>query len=277
MTTPSTIGFDRLSPQIATVTFTNPPVNLVVSETVWRLKEIVDELESDPDIHVLLFKSGLPDFFFSHFDLAAAADFPAPDSEDAVPVWTDIVLRLSRAPYITIAAIRGRTRGGGNELSLALDLRYASSEKAIFGQPEVGSGILPGGGGTERLPRLIGRDRALEAILTSGDYDAETAERWGWVTRALPDDELDVFVDGIVARLASFDRAALASAKSMVNRATLPPDADLVAAYGEFSESLKFPGFLTRAAGAEALVAQVGLDFEYRLGEWIGIANQQRP
>lgn len=277
MTTASTIAFDRLSPQIATVTFTNPPVNLVVSETVWRLKEIVDELESDPDIHVLLFKSGLPDFFFSHFDLAAAADFPAPDSEDAVPVWTDIVLRLSRAPYITIAAIRGRTRGGGNELSLALDLRYASSEKAIFGQPEVGSGILPGGGGTERLPRLIGRDRALEAILTSGDYDAETAERWGWVTRALPDDELDVFVDGIVARLASFDRAALASAKSMVNRATLPPDADLVAAYGEFSESLKFPGFLTRAAGAEALVAQVGLDFEYRLGEWIGIANQQRP
>ena len=116
------------------------------------------------------------------------------------------------------ATIRGRTRGGGNELSLALDLRYASREHAIFGQPEVGVGLLPGGGGTERLPRTIGRDRALEAILTSDDYDADTAERWGWVTRALPDSELDAFVDAIVARLASFDRASLASAKAMINR-----------------------------------------------------------
>src|SRR5205823_11276724 len=131
------------------------------------------------------------------FDLATAADFPVPEGEDAVPTWTDIVLHLSKAPYITIASIRGRTRGGGNELALALDLRYASREKAIFGQPEVGSGLLPGGGGTERLPRAIGRDRALEAILTSDDYDADTAERWGWITRALPDSELGAFVDTI--------------------------------------------------------------------------------
>jgi enoyl-CoA hydratase/carnithine racemase len=96
-----------------------------------------------------------------------------------VPVWTNLVLKLSKAPYITIAPIRGRTRGGGNELALAFDLRYAGREKAIFGQPEVGGGLLPGGGGTERLPRTIGRDRALEVILTSADYDASTAERWG--------------------------------------------------------------------------------------------------
>jgi enoyl-CoA hydratase/carnithine racemase len=159
---------------------------------------------------------------------------------------------------------------------LAFDLRYASLEKALFGQPEVGSGLLPGGGGTERLPRAIGRDRALEVILTSADYDAETAERWGWVTRALPDAELDSFVDTIVSRLASFDRPSLASAKAMVNRAVLPPDADLVAAYNEFTHSLTLPGFLTRAAGAEAVVAQAGIDFEYRLGEYIGIANQQQ-
>ena len=276
MTAQSTLSLDRPSPQIAKITFSNPPVNLIVGETVRRLAEIVAELDVDPDIQVVVFDSGVPDFFFNHFDLAAAADFPAPEGKDAVPVWTDIVLNLTKAPYITIASIRGRTRGGGNELALASDLRYASREKAIFGQPEVGSGLLPGGGGTERLPRAIGRDRALEVILGSADYDAGTAERWGWVTRALPDDELDAFVDAIAARLASFDRTSLASAKAMVNRAVLPPDADLITAYGEFAHSLTLPGFLTRAAGTQALAAQAGLDFEYRLGEYIGTANQQR-
>lgn len=193
-----------------------------------------------------------------------------------MPAWTNLVLELSKAPYVTIAAIRGRTRGGGNELALALDLRYASREKAIFGQPEVGSGLLPGGGGSERLPRAIGRDRALEAILTSDDYDADTAERWGWVTRALPDSELDAFVGTVAARLASFDRTSLASAKAQINRASLPPDADLVAAYGEFAHSLTLPGFLARAAGTQAVVEQAGIDFEYRLGHYIGLANQQR-
>jgi enoyl-CoA hydratase/carnithine racemase len=276
MTNQSTIHYERTSPQIAKIAFANPPVNLIVGETVLRLVQIVDELAGDPDIQVVVFDSGVPDFFFNHFDLAAAADFPAPEGEHAVPVWTDLVLKLSKAPYITIASIRGRTRGGGNELALALDLRYASREHAIFGQPEVGGGLLPGGGGTERLPRTIGRDRALEAILTSDDYDADTAERWGWVTRALPDSELDAFVNAIVARLASFDRTSLASAKAMINRAVLPPDADLVKAYGEFAHSLTLPGFLVRAAGFQAFADQVGLDLEYRLGEYIGIANRGR-
>jgi enoyl-CoA hydratase/carnithine racemase len=201
MTQDSTIVLERPTPKIARVTFANPPVNLIVSETVTRLDEIVRELDDDPDIQVIVFTSGLPDFFFNHFDLAASAAFPVPEGEDAVPTWTDIVLRLSKAPYITIASIRGRTRGGGNELALAFDLRYASREKAMFGQPEVGSGLLPGGGGTERLPRFIGRDRALEVILSSDDCDASTAERWGWITRALPDAELDGFVDTMAARL----------------------------------------------------------------------------
>ncbi|MFF3336393.1 enoyl-CoA hydratase/isomerase family protein [Streptomyces sp. NPDC002888] len=272
----STIHYERTSPQIAKITFANPPVNLIAGETVLRLIEIVAELATDPDIQVVLFDSATPDFFYNHFDLAAAADFPAPEGPDAAPAWTNLVLELSRAPYITIAAIRGRTRGGGNELALARDLRYASREKAIFGQPEVGSGLLPGGGGTERLPRAIGRDRALEAIRTSDDYDADTAERWGWITRALPDSELDSFVGTVVARLASFDRTSLASAKAQINRASLPPDADLVAAYGEFTRSLTLPGFLTRAAGTQAVVEQAGIDFEYRLGHYIGIANRQR-
>jgi enoyl-CoA hydratase/carnithine racemase len=271
----STITFVRTTPQIARITFANPPVNLIVADTVRRLDAITRELETDPDIQVLIFDSSTPDFFFNHFDLAAAAEFPAPEGEGAVPIWTEIVLRLSKAPYITIASTRGRTRGGGDELTLALDLRYASRENAIFGQPEVGSGLLPGGGGTERLPRFIGRDRALEVILSSDDYDAETAERWGWVTRALPDAELDGFVDTMAARLASFDKTSLASAKAMVNRASLPPDADLVTAYGEFERSLTLPGFLSRAEGFQAIAAQLGIDLEYKLGEYLGMGSRQ--
>jgi enoyl-CoA hydratase/carnithine racemase len=145
MSLESTITLERPTPRIARITFANPPVNLIVSETVTRLDEILRQLDDDPDIQVVVFASGLPDFFFNHFDLAAAGDFPVPKGEDAVPLWTDIMLRLSKASYITIESIRGRTRGGGNELALAL--RYASREKAIFGQPEVGSGLLPGGGG----------------------------------------------------------------------------------------------------------------------------------
>ncbi len=274
MSQPSTIRLERTTPRTARITFANPPANLVIPETIVTLHDIVAGLEADPDIQVVVFSSEVPDFFINHFDGAAGGDLPVPEHEDDDPVWTDMVLRLSKAPYVSIAAIRGRTRGAGNELALACDLRYASREKAIFGQPEAGIGIVPGGGGTERLPRAIGRDRALEAILSSADYDADTAERWGWVTRALPDAELDAFVDATAARLASFDRQALATAKAMVNRATLPPDADLVTAYGEFADSLTQPGFLTRAAALGALAADKGLDVEYQLGEYLGLANQ---
>jgi enoyl-CoA hydratase/carnithine racemase len=274
MNQPSTIRLER-SARIARITFENAPVNLVVPETVVRLHELVAEFESDHDLQVVIFASGSPDFFINHFDASDAGNLPTPAREGDAPLWTDMVVRLSKAPYVSIAAIRGRTRGAGNELALACDLRYASLEKASFGQPEVGIGIVPGGGGTERLPRALGRDRALEAILSSADYDADLAARWGWVTRALPDAELDVFVDAMATRLASFDRSALATAKTMVNRATLPPDADLVAAYHAFVRTLAQPGFPKRANALATLIAQNGLDVEYRLGEYIGVANQK--
>ncbi|MDX3458553.1 enoyl-CoA hydratase/isomerase family protein [Streptomyces sp. ME02-8801-2C] len=274
MSQPSTIRLERTTPRTARITFSNPPVNLVVPESIVTLHKIVSELENDPDIQVVVFASELPDFFVNHFDAAAAADIPLPEHEDDKPVWTDMVLRLTKAPFVSIAAIRGRTRGAGNELALACDLRYASREKAFFGQPEVGLGLVPGGGGGERLPRSLGRDRALEAILTSADYDADLAERWGWVTRTLPDAELDAFVDATVARLASFDRQAVATAKYQVNRATLPPDAHLVAAFGEFAGTLTQPGFGARAVGLGALVAEKGLGVEYQLGEYIGRVSE---
>ncbi|WP_405560054.1 enoyl-CoA hydratase/isomerase family protein [Streptomyces canus] len=275
MTQPSTISVEPLTPGIRKITFSNPPVNLIVGETVSRLLEVVTELSEDPQVHVVVFTSSTPGYFFNHFDLGQPADF-FPSDPEATPAWTDLVIRLSTAPFISIASIRGRTRGGGDELALACDLRYASREHALFGQPEVGGGILPGGGGTERLPRLIGRDRALEAILSSDDYDADTAERYGWVTRTLADAELDDFVNGVATRLASFDKAALAAAKAQVNRATLPPDADLRAAYTEFLTSMTWPEVQAFLPRFEKLAAEKGPEeLELRLGHYLGIARQQ--
>ncbi|MCX5259553.1 enoyl-CoA hydratase/isomerase family protein [Streptomyces canus] len=275
MTQPSTISVERLTPGIRKITFSNPPVNLIVGETVSRLVEVVTELSEDPQVHVVVFTSSTPGYFFNHFDLDRVADF-MPSDPEATPAWIDLVVRLSTAPFISIASIRGRARGGGDELALACDLRYASREHAVFGQPEVGGGILPGGGGTERLPRLIGRDRALEAILSSDDYDADTAERYGWVTRTVADAELDDFVNGVATRLASFDKAALAAAKAQVNRATLPPEADLRAAYTEFLSSLTWPGVQEFLPQFEKLAAETGPgELELRLGHYLGIARQQ--
>ncbi|MGO4328208.1 enoyl-CoA hydratase/isomerase family protein [Cupriavidus sp. 2TAF22] len=268
------VTVEVVSPKIRKVVYANPPVNLIVPEAVSQLREVVKSLSEDPAVQVVIFTSSTPRFFFNHFDLSQAANFPNLPGDDSTPAWVDLVVRLSKAPFISIGSIRGRTRGGGNELSLAMDLRYASKEQAYFSQPEVGTGIVPGGGGSERLPRLIGRDRALEAILSAQDYDAETAERYGWITRAVPDVDLDRFVEAVASRLASFDKEALVAAKAQVNRATLPPDADLHAAYGEYSRSLAWQGFLARRPKLGKVVAEKGLDFELQLGEYLGKLGQ---
>jgi enoyl-CoA hydratase/carnithine racemase len=274
MTQSSTVVLERLSLHIAKVTFSNPPVNLIAPDTVLRMRDIVVALSNDPDIKVVLFTSSLAGFFINHFDLSHATEFPILPGAEASPAWTDLVLRLTDAPFISIGSIRGRTRGGGNELALALDLRYASREKAIFGQPEVGTGILPGGGGSERLPRFVRRDRALEAILSSDDYDAILAEKWGWVTRALPDAELDGFVERLATRLASFDRQVLAAAKAQINRASLPPHADLLAAYSEYVGSLAWPSFKAGTLALRRRVAEKGIvEIELNLGDYIGGAK----
>ncbi|MGO4649339.1 enoyl-CoA hydratase/isomerase family protein [Nocardia sp. 2YAB30] len=276
MTQPSTISVESPAPRIRKITFSNPPVNLLVPETFARLREIITEMSEDPEVRVAIFTSSTPDYFINHFDIAAAGDVAEPPAEGEVPPAVDVLTRLTKAPFISIAAIRGRTRGGGNELALACDLRYASREQALFGQPEVASGLLPGGGGSERLPRLIGRDRALEAILGSDDYDADLAERYGWITRALPDAELDSFVESMAARLASFDKTVLGAAKAQINRATLPPDADLHAAYGEFLNSLTGPGFQERLPAVGKLITEMGVEeWQRNLGEYLGLANQQ--
>ena len=271
----STITVEKVSAKVAKVIFANPPVNLIVPETVARLDQVIKELSEDEHVQVVIFTSSVAEYFYNHFDLTEIAGFQGAINADGTPVWTDLVIRLSKAPFISIGVIRGRTRGGGNELSLAFDLRYASKEQAFFGQPEVGSGIIPGGGGSERLPRFIGRDRALELILSSDDYDADRAEHYGMVTRTMPDKELDGFVDAMASRLASFDKSALMAAKKQINRATLPPDADLIAAYGEFIGSLSFPGFKPRSSKILKALTDLGVhNIEKRLGHYIGLASK---
>lgn len=268
------VKLDKRTPQLWQVTIANPPFNLVVPEIVSALHAIVKDMEREPEVKVIVFRSELEGYFINHFDLSKAQDFPIESTNPPLPTWVDLVLRLSKSPVISIASIRGRTRGGGNEFSLACDLRYASAEKALFGQPEVGSGILPGGGGTERLPRLVGRDRALEIILSSQDYGARDAEQFGMVTRALPDNELDPFVDALAARLCGFDKQSLAGAKAQVNRATLPADADFLSAYAEYSQSLAWPGFPARRAKRAKFIAEHGpAEVELRLGHYTGLAN----
>jgi enoyl-CoA hydratase/carnithine racemase len=153
---------------------------------------------------------------------------------------------------------------------LACDLRFASREKAILGQPEVGAGVIPGGGAIERLPGLVGRARALEIVLGANDFDADTAERYGWVNRALPDDELDAFVEDLATRIASFDAPALTEAKRLINRNDLPAAADLVETQTAFLGMFAWPSTRARGARIRQRATEIGLDFELRMGHHLG-------
>jgi enoyl-CoA hydratase/carnithine racemase len=165
-----------------TITFSNPPINMFVPTTIDELAALMTDIEADPSVKVVVFESAHPDFFVAHLDVSKAVERP-----EVLGLWRDFVLRLSSAPVVSVAKIRGRTRGIGNEFVLACDMRFASRQSAIFGQPEIGVGLVPGGGALEWLPRLVGRSRALEIVLSADDFDVEVAERYGWVNRTLDD------------------------------------------------------------------------------------------
>jgi enoyl-CoA hydratase/carnithine racemase len=252
------------------VTFDNPPLNLLNPDTIEELHDMVGKIEDDTRLKVVVFDSADRDFFIAHYDMSRAGETPTRPEPNGLPPWIDFTSRLAKAPVVSVASIRGRARGVGSEFLLACDLRFASLEKAIFGQPEVAVGLIPGGGAVERLSIIIGRARALEVLLGSDDFDASTAERYGWINRALPDADLEAFVDNLARRVASFDRHALAEVKRLINRHGLPDPAELIATQEAFMQSIGWDGFRARLPKLVELgIGQRG-DFEMRLGQHLG-------
>jgi enoyl-CoA hydratase/carnithine racemase len=197
-------------------------------EFVLQIRDIVTELENDDRVKVVVFESAVDGFFLNHSDfLANFEDLTSiPQGPTGLEAWPDVLVRLTRAPFVSIALIRGRATGNGSELALSCDMSFASREKALFSQWEVGVGLVAGGGPMARLPRVMGRGRALEVLLSSDDIGGADAEFFGYVNRALPNAELDGFVDALATRIASFDKWAIANTKHLVNEASLPPDVE---------------------------------------------------
>ncbi|GAB1340749.1 enoyl-CoA hydratase/isomerase family protein [Streptomyces sp. E-15] len=255
------------SPAYWRVVFDNPPINVVDSTVLEGLQNLLDRMDKSPDLRVVVFESANPEFFLAHYDMSGESHSIARTAGRfglAHPM--DPLVRLTRHPVASIAKIRGRARGLGSEIVLACDMRFASREKAILAQPEVGVGLNPGGGGTERLPLLTGRGRALEIILGADDFDADTAERYGWVNRSLPDGELDGFVDALARRIATFDRRPIEAVKNLVNQVTLPSVDRLVDGQTTFATALRWPETEQRVTALFKRGMQQEGDLENRLG-----------
>jgi enoyl-CoA hydratase/carnithine racemase len=262
------VRVDRRSPRFCRVTFDHPPINTITATTVAELSELVGLIEQDADLNVVVFDSANPDFYLAHYDTEhdpgrTAALGVGPTGMHA---WLDLLVRLARAPVVSIASIRGRARGAGSELALAADIRLAG-DRAILAQFEVGTGVVPGGGPLARLPRLVGRGRALEILLVADDLDAATAERYGYVNRVVPDAELEAATDRMARRVASFDKQAIAEAKALVDAASLPDDAELPPGLAAFFASSARPGTLARFAALRERGFGTDGELERRLGE----------
>ncbi len=241
--TSSQVKLTRTSPSHCRVILDNPPLNLMGPPFVIELKQIITALEADEQVKVVVFESAVEGFFLNHSDfLAKMEDLTGlPQGPTGLEAWPDLLVRLTRAPFVSIALIRGRATGNGSELALACDMSFASREKAVLSQWEVGVGLVAGGGPMARLPRLMGRGRALEVLLSSEDIRGDLAERYGYVNRSLPDADLDGFVDALAARIATFDKWAIANTKRLVNAASLPPDVEIRAGWDACMASIGRP------------------------------------
>src|SRR6202045_3229689 len=238
----------RRSPTYWRGTFDHPPLNIFGPDSIPQLNEIITALETDDNVKVVVFDSAVEGFFLTHYNFLAKPEdtINLPSGPTGLPALPDMLVRLSRAPVVSIASIRGRATGVGSELALASDMRFASREKAILSQWEVGAALVPGGGPMARLPRLIGRGRALEVLLGADDVRGDLAERYGYVNRSLPDAELDAFVDALAMRIASFDKQAIAETKNFVNVASLPADAEIAPEWDACIASIQRPAGQTR-------------------------------
>jgi enoyl-CoA hydratase/carnithine racemase len=255
------------------VTFDHPPINVFGSDAIPQLNEVITLLEQDQDVKVVVFDSAVDGFFLTHYDLVVDPEdttqlSPGPTGLQPLP---DMLLRLSRAPVVFIASIRGRAKGVGSELALASDMRFASRERAVLSQWEVGAGLVPGGGPMARLPRLIGRGRALEVLLGADDVDGDLAELYGYVNRSLPDADLDHFVDALARRISTFDKAAIAETKRLVDVNSLPPDSEIAPEWDAFLAALARPAAQARIAALLERGLQQSGDVEARFGHHVGL------
>jgi enoyl-CoA hydratase/carnithine racemase len=270
------IRLERLTPEYWRVTLDNPPFNIFGPESIPQLNSVITQIETDPKVKVIVFQSAVPGFFLTHYDfvppLSATTDIPP--GVTGLAALPDILVRLSRAPVVSIVSIRGRATGVGSELSLASDMRFASREKAVLSQWEIGAGLVPGGGPMARLPRLIGRGRALEVLLSGEDIPGELAERYGYVNRALPDAELDQFVDTLARRIAGFDKQSIADIKRLVDIPTLPPDTEIGAEWDAFLASAHRPLAPQNLKRLMEMGLQSKPDVEKRLPYYTGTLSQ---
>jgi enoyl-CoA hydratase/carnithine racemase len=253
------------------VVFDYPPFNMVDDTIFQSLQDLLARMDASPTLRVVVFESAIPDFYLAHFDLTGKiGNIMTAVGRSGLPILMDTFVRLTKSAVVSIAKIRGCVRGVSSEFVLACDMRFASRENTRLGQPEVGVGVHPGGGGAERLPHLVGRGRALEIILSGNDFDGDTAERYGYVNRALPDSELDGFVDALARRIASFDRRALEAAKNLVNQVSLPSADRLLDALTSFETALTWPETQQRVEALFKRGLQRNSDFEKRWTEVLG-------
>jgi enoyl-CoA hydratase/carnithine racemase len=268
----SQVRLVRKSPSYARVTFDNPPLNLMAAQFVVELRAIMTALEADDQVKVVVFESAVDGFFLNHSDFLAQMDelTSLPQGPTGLEAWPDILVRLTRAPFVSIAMIRGRATGNGSEVALACDMSFASRERAILSQWEVGVGLVAGGGPMARLPALIGRNRALEVLLSSDDIRGDQAEAYGYVNRSLPDSALDDFVDALATRIASFDKWAIANTKRLVNAASLPPDVEIAAGWEACMTSIARPAAQRAIRTLLDRGFQKPGDIEDRLGVAVG-------
>jgi enoyl-CoA hydratase/carnithine racemase len=266
------IRLARRSPEYWRVTIDHPPLNIFGPEMLPQVNEIITAIETDEQVKVVVFDSAVEGFFMIHLNFLANLDDLAhlPPGPTGLHPWPEMLVRLSRSPVVSIASIRGRATGMGSELALACDMRFASREKTILSQFEVGAGLVPGGGPMARLSRLMGRGRTLEVILSADDVSGDLAERYGYVNRSLPDAQLDGFVDGLATRIASFDKQTIADTKRLINVASLAPDIEIESGWNACVASMARPATQQRIKTLlERGFCKPG-DAENHLGDFVG-------
>jgi len=257
------------SPAFWRVVFDHPPFNIVDAEIFEGLQDLLRRMDGSTGLRVIVFESAINDFYLAHFDLTGnIGNILIAVGTSGLPILMDTFVRLTKSPVVSIAKIRGCVRGASSEFALACDMRFGSRENTRLGQPEVAVGVHPGGGGAERLPHLVGRGRALEIVLSGNDFDGDLAEKYGYINRALPDAELDGFVDALARRIASFDCSAIAAAKNPINQVSLPSADQLLDALNSFESALTWPQAQQRFQALLKRGLQQDADFER---SWPGV------